>query len=306
MRNLTYNQLALLAELASDVTLTQAAAELGLSQPAASMQLQRLESALGVPLLERWGRSVQLTERGRRLARHAREVVEARHALETQVDALVREDRGVLKVGCVVYGAGELMTAIFREFAARRPDVVVERIQTNLDNHLGGLAAGDVDVAFGFGPVDDARVAHLPLFEDPAYLAIADGSLLARRASIDIEEVLDLPILAASELESETNDFWLARGRRDGRPPRVAGVYGTVEMHLQAVAMSRGVSIVSYQTVLHYTWSGVVYVPLVGFPPVTHWVAWRRGQDTAAIRQMVNAAAAIRDGAETTRSRTRR
>src|SRR5690606_28172666 len=58
-------------------SITGAAAALGYSQPAISQLLKRLERRLGVPLVERIGRSVRLTDAGRILARHAPAVTTA-------------------------------------------------------------------------------------------------------------------------------------------------------------------------------------------------------------------------------------
>lgn len=63
--------------ISDEGSLTAAAASLGYSQPALSQQMKRLERRLGVPVIERVGRRVRLTEAGRVLARHAPAVTTA-------------------------------------------------------------------------------------------------------------------------------------------------------------------------------------------------------------------------------------
>jgi len=58
-------------------SITAAARQLGYSQPAVSQQLRRLERRAGMPIVERVGRGVRLTEAGRVLARHAAAVTTA-------------------------------------------------------------------------------------------------------------------------------------------------------------------------------------------------------------------------------------
>ena len=69
--------LRVIRAIADEGSITAAAASLGYSQPALSQQMKRLEQRLGVPVIERVGRSVRLTEAGRVLARHAPAVTTA-------------------------------------------------------------------------------------------------------------------------------------------------------------------------------------------------------------------------------------
>jgi DNA-binding transcriptional LysR family regulator len=69
-------------------SLTAAAASLGYSQPALSQLLKRLEARIGVPLVERVGRRMRLTEAGEVLARHAPAVTSALDAAAGELDEL--------------------------------------------------------------------------------------------------------------------------------------------------------------------------------------------------------------------------
>ncbi|KJL35371.1 MAG: LysR family transcriptional regulator [Microbacterium sp.] len=74
------HSLRLVKAIADTGSITAAAAALGYSQPAVSQHLKALESRLGVPLVERVGRRVRLSEAGRVLARHAPTVTTALEA----------------------------------------------------------------------------------------------------------------------------------------------------------------------------------------------------------------------------------
>src|SRR5688572_9981831 len=74
--------------IADEGSITGAAAALGYSQPAISQQLKRLEQRLDMPLVERVGRSVRLTEAGRILARHAPAVTTALDAASGELAEL--------------------------------------------------------------------------------------------------------------------------------------------------------------------------------------------------------------------------
>ena len=66
--DLDIQSLRVLKAIADEGSITAAAEALGFSQPAVSQQLRRLESRIGMVVVERVGRSVRLTEAGRLLA----------------------------------------------------------------------------------------------------------------------------------------------------------------------------------------------------------------------------------------------
>src|SRR4051812_31155418 len=78
--DLDSHSLLMVLGIAEHGSITAASEALGYSQPAVSQHVRRLESRLGMPVLERTGRSVRLTEAGTVLARHAQTVATALNA----------------------------------------------------------------------------------------------------------------------------------------------------------------------------------------------------------------------------------
>ena len=85
--DLDLQRLRVLAAVARDGSLTAAARTLGMAQPSVSHHLSRLETEAGLPLLERVGRGVQLTEAGRLLADRAEEILGRVEGVRRELDA---------------------------------------------------------------------------------------------------------------------------------------------------------------------------------------------------------------------------
>lgn len=72
--NITFRQLEVFEVVARLLSYTRASKELHLSQPAVSMQIKQLEDSTGMPLFEKIGRKIYLTEAGREMYHYCRTI----------------------------------------------------------------------------------------------------------------------------------------------------------------------------------------------------------------------------------------
>lgn len=86
------NHLRIFIAVAEEKSITRAAHRLKLSQPAVSKELRLLEKALGVSLLQRQARGLELTREGEVLAGYARRIF----GLESEAERSLAEFRMVL------------------------------------------------------------------------------------------------------------------------------------------------------------------------------------------------------------------
>src|SRR3569832_169837 len=87
-------------EVANTLNVSRAAERLGISQPSLSLALQRLEHAVGAPLLNRSKRGVTLTQAGKQLLQHARYLLETWDSVRAGALASVRDIQGSYTIGC--------------------------------------------------------------------------------------------------------------------------------------------------------------------------------------------------------------
>src|SRR5919204_1716217 len=160
-------QLRYFAAVAHHSSFTLAARELNIAQPALSQQVRRLEHELGVELLRRTTRRVELTQAGElALARATRTLAEA-DALRAEVDELRGLVRGTLTVG-MLPAVGDLDAApLLAEFSAAYPHIEVRLVEDTLVEALALLRADRLDVAFALIEPDAAGedIAGEKMFE---------------------------------------------------------------------------------------------------------------------------------------------
>lgn len=176
--------------VAASGTLTTTAERLGISQPALSKAIQRLERKVGVPLLARGPRGVELTEAGRSFQQH----VQA--ASRTMEDA-VQEARnigggqaGLLRLGVTPATSDFVLRALFPTLLDERPAAHV-----SLSTAFGGPLLDEVvkrSVELAVCPIPektDPMLETESLYADPCCLMMRADHPLAARDRITIEDL---------------------------------------------------------------------------------------------------------------------
>ena len=171
--------------VAEELHFGRAAERLHIAQPSLSHQIRRLEQQLGVALLERTSRRVELTPAGRTL------LTEGRRFL-TQSQRAVRITRAAGSEGLTVgfYGsaASELLPRLLRVFAERHPAVEVS-LRDLLLGRIDDILAGNVDVAFTRLLPGQAEVEVEVLAREPRLVALPTNHSLADRTSLSFAEL---------------------------------------------------------------------------------------------------------------------
>ena len=207
---LSLDDLAVFAAVADAEGFSAAARRLGISKSQASAAVARLETRLGLRLLQRTTRRLSLTEAGQAALPHARQAaLSARDAGEAAM-ALRATPRGVLRVSAPMsFGLLHLAPAL-GAFARAYPEIQVDLV---LDDRRLDLIEGGFDLALRIGDLPDSTLVALPvgrnrnlLVASPDYLATAgeprEPADLARHAAL------------VYSLSPTARDWTLTRGAR--------------------------------------------------------------------------------------------
>ncbi|GAA3453291.1 LysR family transcriptional regulator [Dactylosporangium matsuzakiense] len=149
MVTLDLRRLRFLREFEERGTLAAVAAALGYSPSTVSQQLGLLEKDVGIRLLEKAGRGVRLNDAGRLLAQHARVLLAAAEAAETDLAALGGAIRGTVRAGGLQSAARRLLVPALARVRGEHPHVRVEIFELELEQALPGLRLGAVDLVIG-------------------------------------------------------------------------------------------------------------------------------------------------------------
>ena len=188
-------QLRYIVALAEERSFTRAANKVLVAQPALSQQIAKLETELGVPLVDRTTRRVGMTEAGERLVEHARRVLRQVEVAQEELADLAGLRRGRLLIGASQTVAGFDLLGLLATFHRRYPGVDLA-VREDLSVSLAAqLRADELDLAFitiPSGPATEGLDRRLVSSEDLVAVLPPDHELGRRR------------MLRMSDLESQT------------------------------------------------------------------------------------------------------
>lgn len=190
---------------------TRAAQELSLTQSAISRQLKTLEDQLGVPLLTRQGRQLQLTAAGQVYVAQVRDILNA--LAQASVAVQSNTSGGALNLAILPAFGMHWLAPRLRDFAHEEPEVTV-----NLSTRLRpfDIAQSTFDAAIHFGHEDWPGVRYLPLMPETV-VPVCAPDLVAEPVHTP-EDMLRQPLL---HLETRPRGWarWLAAHGVETEPP---------------------------------------------------------------------------------------
>jgi len=181
--------------VAEERSFTRAARRLHIAQQALSVTIRQLETQLGVMLLDRSGRQLELTEAGRVLLVHGRHALATvQQAAELAMSAGGRL-AGTLTIGCS-YDSQHAVAEGFAHFRERWPDVELE-ISLLLDPSLtDGLRAGRLDGVVNWDlDAERADLASVAISEEDIVALLPAGHRLARQELVSRAALAQEPLV---------------------------------------------------------------------------------------------------------------
>lgn len=212
---ISLSKLRAFSAVAEHGSFAAAAKSLGVSSPALSAQLSELEKSLGMSLLHRTTRRVELTSEGSRLLARVTRVLYDLDSITDDLQSEARLDRGRVVVSCVPTIAAGLFPEVIATFAAQYPQVQVHLIDESTRELSERVMKGEAD--FGVGPKPDADLAFDLLASDPFVLACAPKDPLAERAFVTGRDLLKLPLIVlarGSNVRTVVEDYFDAMGAK--------------------------------------------------------------------------------------------
>ena len=216
------------------------------SQPTLSTQIRKLETELGVTLLERTNKRVEMTPVGSQILVHAQAAI----AQTAQMAAVAQAARdplaGPLRLGVIPTLAPYLMPMILKPLRQAYPALTIELWEDQTHSLIDALRNHRLDAALLATPADAPELTEAELFDEPLLAALPPDHRLAAE-KIVTEEALADELMVLGDGHCLTNHA-LAACRTKGEP-RPSGLQSsmqaaTLETLVNLVAAGYGATLI--------------------------------------------------------------
>ena len=274
---MNFKQLEYFAAVAEEGSISGASRALHVAQPPISRQLSLLEDELGVTLFLRTNKGVALTEAGRCLYQHSRQMFQSLRTMADSVRDVEAGARGQLKLG-VIYSDVQTATQLLKQYHAQYPQVELYVRMGAPGDLLDDLGRGELHVLFlrsqsgrSFG------LRERVLGEDPLELVMCpENDPAPGQGQVPIQALRDVPmcLLRSDDLWNYSRDL-LEECRRAGFAPSVACHCYDTPMEMQMVQAGFGVGFLPRSIVAAHPGSPVYTKPVLEFSaksyPILVW-----------------------------------
>jgi LysR family hydrogen peroxide-inducible transcriptional activator len=193
------DQLRYFVAVARAGTFTRAAEQEGVTQPSLSQQIRKLEDSLGVPLFERRGRSVRLTQAGERLLPEAQTLLRKASDVRQLVAELTNQVSGRLAVGAIPTVMPYWLAPKITSFQSRYPDVEVQLVENITARLVDSLQTGDLDLAIVSLPISFPDIVCSDLFREELLFLLPSKHPFAAQPRLDPRRIAGEHLLVLRE-----------------------------------------------------------------------------------------------------------
>jgi DNA-binding transcriptional LysR family regulator len=186
-------QLAALVAVADHGTFSAAAKALFTVQSNVSAHIARLETELGMILIDR--QRGTLTEGGKVVVARARTIHHELDAIRADITSMADEVTGDVRLGVIGTTARWLVPSILQILQTRHPRVRAVVVEASTTSLIPQLSTGRLDLAVVNMPVDDPDVTTDELFDEEMVLVAPTQHPLAARESVTLSELSAHPML---------------------------------------------------------------------------------------------------------------
>jgi DNA-binding transcriptional LysR family regulator len=190
---MTLNQLQVFMEVVEKNSFTLAANSINMTQSAVSHAIASLEAELGVTLLERDRKGIGLTEVGRQVWQHAREIMIQAENIRQKTAAARGLAKGRIRLGTFPSTSARLLPGIIREFQQRYPGIEIVLFEgTDFEVH-GWIINRAVDLGFVTLPAEG--IETMPIAQDAMLVIMASSNPLSTAKKLTLKQLANEPFI---------------------------------------------------------------------------------------------------------------
>jgi DNA-binding transcriptional LysR family regulator len=236
------DHLKLFKDIAQSRSVSRGAALNEVSQSAASQHLQDLEQRLGINLLDRTSRPLNITEAGKLYLELCRDILRRNDDFLAALERLQSDVEGTVRVASIYSVGLSEMSQLEREFLRRNPEARLEVEYLRPEKVYEAVVSDRADLGLMSYAESTKEVTVLPWREEQMVVAASPHHPLAAKSEVDPHELEGLDFVGFDEdlpIRREIDRFL----RDHGVHVNLTLHFDNLQMIKEAVAHGSGISI---------------------------------------------------------------
>jgi len=191
----------------------KAARELHVTQTALTRRVQKLEAYLGLKLLDRTTRRVELTAVGREFLPQARAIVQEMTAAVEQLKDMSRRSTGHFTLACIPSMSSHVLPRVMRRYAERHPGNRIRLLDGSSHEVRNAVLGGQAELGIAVHGEKHPDLAESVLFADELVLLCRSPHALEGRESVTWSDLRDTELIGISSFTATRvfMDYQLAK-----------------------------------------------------------------------------------------------
>lgn len=223
---------------------SKAAEKLNISQASVSTHLLQLEKELGVTLLNRSTKTMEVTDAGWVVYKYAGQILEMERCV---IEVCSAGTRRIIRIGASDIPAAYILPDVLQQYGALFANDLVKVSQASGQDVAAGILEGRFDIGLIGHRVEKEGIKCVPLYRNQMVLItpVSERYLQMQQRGTPVRELLTEPIILRERGSRNSLELILDKVGLDERDLQIVARVGDLETVKNMVAGGIGISVIS-------------------------------------------------------------
>ena len=274
--------------VAEELNFSKAALKLYTAQPSLSQQIKDLEEDVGVRLLNRTKRKVELTEEGAVFLEQARLTLAQADKAVAMARQVSKAKQQLLRIGFVPVAEMKVFPYVLPNLRVQNADLKIELLSLNNVEQMRAIKKGELDVSFTRHNFDNEEIESKVVLREPLIFLLPQDHPLAKYERIPVKALNGIDFIIPAAEQSETlHNIILDFAKQHNIEFNIVQKADNILFNINSIGMGLGCTILPGY-IAPLTMSNTVIRPLdVELPYLDLYVSYRKNTNSIAITKFM-------------------
>ena len=274
--------------VAEELNFSKAALKLFTAQPSLSQQIKDLEEDVGVKLLNRTKRKVELTEEGAVFLEQARLTLAQADKAIAMARQVSKAKQQMLRIGFVPVAEMKVFPYVLPNLRVQNPDLKIELVSLNNVEQMRGIKKGELDITFTRHNFHNDEIESKFVLREPLIFILPKDHPLAKYERIPVKALNGIDfIIPAKEQSSTLHDAILSFAASNDIEFNIVQKADNILFNINSIGMGLGCTILPGY-IAPLTMSNTVIRSLdVELPYLDLYVSYRKDRNSIAVDKFI-------------------